>query len=291
MVEERWHFDEEPPEPLIPELRPRAAVREQPPTLSSTPVSSGKQTLDDSDDAEIEADVGATDTAQATVSLGLSEVTRQWEMIKKACKTKSPKLAALLNNASPVAVLAADLPQIVIQVEFEFHYKQLLEPGSREIVSWALGEILEMPCKTNFLQKHEPIPASSIYIAPSASAPAPSRQRPASASLSLLEDAQPLRPSTPNEPDQPPNDEEITSVQASANGSDHQATNGHVQAPAPAFSARSAQLPSSRNGATPRRQEPPPVDLLKETVLRDPVVEEVIRTYDASLVEWKRLEE
>ncbi len=315
--EQRWNFDEEPPEPLIPELRSRTALREQPSTPSDAPAYSSKPAplslaapmtpqvvsgpfdvradWSEEDDGESEAEAKDAGAAQARVGLSLSEVTGQWEMVKKACKTKSPKLAALLNNAYPVAVLAADLPEVVIQVEFEFHYKQLLEPGSREIVAWALGQIVGLPCKTSFLQKHEPIPTSSIFVAPSAPAEAARpHQRPASASVSLLEDAQPLRPLPLHTPGQSLTNEGISSVQTAANGTNYtQASNGHAPTPAAAFPASvpGAQLSAPRNGAAPRRQEPPPVDLLKETVLRDPVVEEVIRTYDASLVEWKRLEE
>jgi DNA polymerase-3 subunit gamma/tau len=306
-----WSFEGEAPEPLLPELRSYAAGRE--PSLSSAPVLSNAhlpaatpspatvQAVSVPSGDEVGWDgageeAGEAGVAQGTVRLSLSDVTRQWEMVKKACKTKSPKLAALLYNASPVALVAGNLPEVAIQVEFDFHYKQLVEPASREIVAWALEQILEMPCQIQLLQKHEPIPASSTFIAPAASASAArQRQRSASPAPPQQEDAQPRPAHEPSAPGQPLTNGATSSAQAPAHETNHrQIANGQAQAPAAPFFAPGTALASPRNGVTTQsqhRQEQPPVDLLKETVLRDPVVEEVIRTYDASLVEWKRLED
>jgi DNA polymerase-3 subunit gamma/tau len=180
--------------------------------------------------------------------LDIRFVTGQWEMIKKACKTKSPKLAALLNHAHPVAISGEDGTDVVIQVEYEFHYKKLLEPGSRSIVEWALQEILDQPCRARFIQKDDPVPPSTLPDAlPQAaprSAPAPETRRP------------------------------------SANGA------------APAVPPPPAQMVPDNQSAPPAAPQAPRElkYLLEEKIRRDPLVEEIIRTYDAHLVDWEPLD-
>ncbi len=324
MAEERWSFDEEAPEPLIPELRSHAAGREASPAFSGVsaqasaasappPAASHAPAAFQSRPAPLDEDAGWADESEdkraeqtrgagaVQIRVSLSEITRQWEMVKKACKTRSNKLAALLNNAYPVAILPESPPTVAIQVDFEFHYKRLIEPASREIVAWALGQILEMPCQIQFLQKDEPIPASSTFVTPSAPASATRPpQRPAPAAAPPREEVQPSPPpETPSGFSQPP----VVPVAATSVSAEmpagaverrdatHGGKNGFVPEAAAASPLSALSLAAPQNAGGAPRQMQPPADLLKEMVLRDPVVDEVIRTYDARLVEWKRLEE
>jgi DNA polymerase-3 subunit gamma/tau len=203
--------------------------------------------FEDADEQE-----GAPPASPAQPGLTLELVTRQWEMIKKACKTRTPKLAALLNSAAPVSVTGADAREVVLQVEYDFHYKKLLEPESRSVVEWALKEILQLPCRCRFIQKDEPIPASTT------AAPAPSAQP--RSPRSVREHASKAAPGGP-----------------SASSSPSQ--NGYSASPPPQGKASAAQAPA------------PPTDALEAQVRQDPIVTEIIKTYGAKLVEWKPLEE
>jgi hypothetical protein len=152
-----------------------------------THVAAGEQDVGEVGDQEARQALGEeSGAAPARVELHLGQVTQQWGQVKKACKTRSQKLAALLNDASPVAVLAADLPVVVIRVEYAFHYKQLLEPDSREIMGWALEQILKVTCQMRFLQKSDPIPASTGFVGVPAATGAPLPERVPSAPLAGL---------------------------------------------------------------------------------------------------------
>jgi len=201
--------------------------------------------------------------------LTLNDVQSQWEMIKKACKTKTPKLAALLNNAPPVAVnVGAESCEVVFRVEFDFHYKKLLEPENRSVVDWALREILQVPCRSRFLQKDEPIPPSTS-MPPVSHAHLPEiRQPPAASSRSAMPGAALEDP--PGLMDRARSAEEPSPAPA--------AQNGHSAAHLPRL-ASASQPPA------------PPASSLETSVQRDPVIKEIMKTYGAKLVEWKPLGE
>ncbi|HEY7357515.1 MAG TPA: DNA polymerase III subunit gamma/tau, partial [Ktedonobacterales bacterium] len=111
--------------------------------------------FEDDDEAEGPA------AAAAQPGLTLAVVIERWEMVRKACRTKTRSLEALLKAVSPVAVADADICEIFLQAEYDFHYKKLLEPESRGVIEWAFKEILQYPCRCRFLQKDEPIPLST----------------------------------------------------------------------------------------------------------------------------------
>jgi len=200
--------------------------------------------------------------APAQPGLTLEAVASQWEMVKKACKTKTNKLAALLNHAHPVAVVSADGCEVFIQVEFEFHYTKLLEPESRRVMEWALKEIFQLPCRARFLQKGEPIPVSLASSGQPGAARAPQAREP-EAGRGAVPLAEPVQPSASAAfPDAP------------ANG---------AAAPRQAADALAAQ---NGYGASA-----PPANALEARVRQDPVVEEIIKTFGAKLVECKPLED
>ena len=221
-----------------------------------------------------EASIGAVGSAVVHSGLDIQQVTRQWEMIKKACRTKSPKLAALLNHAHPVAVGGEDGREIGIQVEYEFHYKKLLEPTSRGIIEWGLKEILDQPCRARFLQKDDSVPISSL---PPAAPP-------------LV--ASPAGPAQPREQRQA-----AATLPASALQPQRAAEDVSENVPRPINSAGSRleqtpAAPVAQNGhTTPPPADKKPKNLLEEKIKRDPVVEEIIKTYGAELVEWKPIED
>ncbi|HEY7355588.1 MAG TPA: DNA polymerase III subunit gamma/tau [Ktedonobacterales bacterium] len=210
------------------------------------------------DDEEAEEPAAAA----AQTGLTLEMVSHQWEMVKKACKTRTPKLAALLNSASPVAVTGADGGEIALQVEYDFHYKKLLEPESRSVIEWAFKEILQYPCRCRFLQKDEPIPLSTTPTLASSNQPGAGRS---------------AEPAQPSAPDAPPR--QATSAAPGERVPDAlPAQNGHGASAAPG-KTRAAQASA------------PPANSLEAQVRQDPIVTEIIKTYGAKLVEWEPLKD
>jgi DNA polymerase-3 subunit gamma/tau len=228
------------------------------------------------DDEETEAPAAVA----AQPGLALSLVIDRWEMVKKACRTKTPKLAALLNSAAPVAVTGVDGNEVVLQVEYDFHYKKLLEPESRSVVEWALKEILQQPCRCRLLQKDDPIPVSTtparlVSSQPGAGDAPVARAPQASAGASSAADE--VRPAASDMlPERPI---------SQANGASHSKPTDAL----PAHNGHGASAAPGKAGVT--RGAAPPLDPLEAKVRHDPVVEEVIKTYGAKLVEWKPLEE
>ncbi len=236
------------------------------PTVLSAPIERSDVEIEEDEDAG----AGAAVAAVVHSGLDIQQVTRQWEMVKKACRTKSPKLAALLNDAHPVAVGGEDGCEIAIQVDFEFHYKKLLEPASRSIIEWGLKEILDQPCRARFLQKDDSVPVSTLpptapSVVPGPAVPAqPREQQPA--------------PPVPPAPVSP-------SPQAPENVAH--------DSPRPTNGAEPVrQAPAAKNGhSAPPPTDKKPKNLLEEKIKRDPVVEEIIKTYGAELVDWKPIED
>jgi DNA polymerase-3 subunit gamma/tau len=230
----------------------------------------------------VEEEEAALSLSPPQAGLSLNTVMSQWEMVKKACRTKTPKLAALLNDAHPVAVTIADGCEVVIQVDYDFHYKKLLEPENRNIVEWALKEMVQVSCRCRFIQKGDPIPVSTPL--PPAS-PAPShRERKSSARQ------QPPAPfvSSPLAPAEP---------SAPQSGADSSAPIGHDVMPAKRqTNTRAAQNDDSAPATSSATSDPAqasaqPANLLEAKVRQDPVIGEIIKTYGATLVEWKPLGE
>ncbi len=226
-------------------------------------------------DGAFEGDDEADESAAAAQpGLTLAAVVEHWEMVKKACRMKTPKVSALLNDAAPVAVTGADGGEVVLQVEYDFHYKKLLEPESRKMVEWALKEVLQYPCRCRFLQKDEPIPVST-----------PSR---ASAPQSGIGSAPKATPGTlPKAAAGQPSASDAFSDASASQANSASNTRRSVDA-LPAQNGHGAADAPGKSGAS---QAPAPLDPLEAKVRQDPVVEEVIKTYGAKLVEWKPLEQ
>ncbi|HEU5368301.1 MAG TPA: DNA polymerase III subunit gamma/tau, partial [Ktedonobacterales bacterium] len=241
--------------------------------LAAPPVQEVEAIEDTFAPGAFEDDEEAGEPAAAQPGLTLEIVSRQWEMVKKACKTRTPKLAALLNSASPVAVTGADGCEVVLQVEYDFHYKKLLEPESRSVVEWAFKEILQRPCRCRFLQKDEPIPLSTTPPTFSLSGQ-PGAGRAPNAAPDAQRPAEPIRPSAP---DAPPRQAQ-SAAPASRLPDALSAQNGHGASVAPG-KTRAAQASA------------PPANSLEAKVRQDPIVTEIIKTYGAKLVEWEPLKE
>jgi DNA polymerase-3 subunit gamma/tau len=70
---------------------------------------------------------------------------RDWEVVKKVCKQKSYRIAALLSHARPTAVEQGNPPLLVVEVQYQFHLDKLRVPENRAVVEWALAQVLDAP--------------------------------------------------------------------------------------------------------------------------------------------------
>ena len=75
---------------------------------------------------------------------------RRWADVRKVCKSRSPSVSGLLSSARPVTLEPGAPPTIVLQVDFQFHLEQLRDPTRRQMVEWALEQIVEEPVFVRF---------------------------------------------------------------------------------------------------------------------------------------------
>jgi hypothetical protein len=87
--------------------------------------------------------------------------------VRKVCKSRSPSVSGLLSSARPVSLESGAPPTIVLQVDFQFHLEQLRDPAKRQMVEWALEQIVEEPVLVRFT-----LASDSTASPPTNSAPA-----------------------------------------------------------------------------------------------------------------------
>jgi hypothetical protein len=86
----------------------------------------------------------------AGASALLETAQRRWADVRKVCKSRSPSVSGLLSSARPVSLEHGAPPTIVLQVDFQFHLEQLRDPAKRQMVEWALEQIVEEPVLVRF---------------------------------------------------------------------------------------------------------------------------------------------
>jgi len=85
----------------------------------------------------------AASTASAADGELLARARSQWTVIRRVCKQKSAKIFGLLSNARPIVMQDGTPPVMVIEADHEFHYNSLREPANREVVEWAVLQVME----------------------------------------------------------------------------------------------------------------------------------------------------
>ena len=81
----------------------------------------------------------------------LSRVQNQWDLVKQVCKQRSHSVAALLHSAQPIQLeLGGDVPVLVLEAAYQFHFDKLREPASKTAVEWALEQVLSQPLRVKF---------------------------------------------------------------------------------------------------------------------------------------------
>jgi DNA polymerase-3 subunit gamma/tau len=98
----------------------------------------------------------ATNPTQEDGGDWLRRALEQWELIKKVCRQRRRTVAALLHSARPIIVAPGNPLEVVLQADYQFHLDKLREPSSRADVEWALEQVLERPCHVRFVLSGSP---------------------------------------------------------------------------------------------------------------------------------------
>ena len=100
----------------------------------------------------------------------LDRVQRNWEMVRKVTRQRGPKVYSLLKEASPIAIEGGSPMVVVLAVNHKFHFEKLREPANRELVEWAIQQVLEASLKVRFVRTDEGSGPSALPGRNSASA-------------------------------------------------------------------------------------------------------------------------
>jgi hypothetical protein len=172
-------------------------------------------------------------------------------MIRKVSRQKGPKVAALLNAATPIELQPGDPPVVVLAASHDFHLGKLREPASREVIEWAIFQVLEAPLKVRFVLAGGQGQPVKPRVGGNGAAPATNGHRP-SATPTM---------SRPPAPSPAP--------------------------PAPAPQVRDAA--PTYQATPPSPPSPSAADPLEAEVRADPIIQEILRATGAELREVRPL--
>lgn len=206
-----------------------------------------------------EASEPPASSTPAHATLTLSQVTSAWESVKKRTKQRSGLLAAYLQHCQVVGVEESpDGAVILIQAANQRHFEQVKSNDRPKDIEWALSTEFAQPCKVRLIPPGQGSNAASYTLGAVVNQPSAYRER-----------AQPEPPAPPA---------------------------GAARAPEPPASS----APTRLTGAGPLdTYEAPPLarpqgvrenkrvvlskEELERKVQQDPVVQEVVRTFQAKI--------
>jgi len=214
----------------------------------------------------------ATLTENSLPSLTLQQVKDAWENVKKRVRPKNPKTAAMLNSFTVVGVEGtAEEAVVVIQAAYELHHKYVQEGERSKDVDWALTTEFRQKCRLRLLAPGQPVPVSPVYAAngqpeTTAMREAPQLDQPAS-----------MPPVTTRpkhiELERPSNLVQAQGPVASS-----------VHTPAEDSSSPVVKNSVVRENTTIESSTSSP-EALRQKVSSDPVVQEVMKTFTAKIVD------
>lgn len=207
-------------------------------------------------------------------TLTLQQVKDGWEKVKKRVKQKNPKTAAMLNNFTVIGVHSTAREVIVdIQTTYELHHNYVQGGERTKDVDWALSIEFDLPCRVRLIAPGQTAPAlpahtngsqaaySAPPIAPQSSA---RRERPA-VPASPPAKQQSVKQEPPSATAQPPDAAvSIPSVEDSSEA----VVKKHIV----------------RENITTEVPHISP-EVIKQKASSDPVVQEVVRTFAANIVD------
>src|SRR5438874_2815318 len=199
-------------------------------------------------------------------SLTVQQVRSVWEQVIKRTRQKSSgTLAAMLRLCTILDIEGtAEQPVVVIQSEKQAHYKYVKEEERYKIMEWALTIEFGLECRVRLIppgQSVPPLPASDPVSYSTSAAPAIAPQQSA-----FLE-----RPGAPSYLG-----EEISDAQKPLSGMNQSL---YENSPSNEDSlAKTGSVKENISAAQPRVT-------IEQNVLRDPVVQEVSKTFTARIVD------
>lgn len=208
-------------------------------------------------------------------SLTLQEVKDAWENVKKRVRPRNPKTAAMLNSFSVVGVEGTtEEVVVIIQAAYELHHKYVQEGERSKDVDWALTTEFRQKCRVRLLAPGQPVPVSPVYVAngqleTTAMQVAPQLDQPAS------------MPPVPTRSKHIELERPSNLVQAQG------PIVSSVHTPAEDSSSRVVKMNAVRENTT-RESSPPSPEALRQKASSDPVVQEVMKTFTAKIVDIRR---
>lgn len=242
-------------------IRPVAENEEIPgqTTRSSVPAGS-KQS---NEHAATPATAGPTGV-DSKPSLTLQQVREAWDNVKKRVRPKNPKTAAMLNGFTVIGVEGMlEETVVVIQAAYELHHKYVQEGDRAKDVDWALSTEFKQKCRVRLLAPGSPPPSSLIFES-------------GSFSLNTAVKETPPRSAHRERPaDSPPR---LSEPEAKFQ-QEPPATNGHAPAmeQSPAVARKNIVSENTSMGLS--------LEAVREKASSDPVVQEVMRTFSAKIVD------
>jgi len=107
---------------------------------------------------------GATRGAEGKPSLTLEQVKDAWDNVKKRVRPKNPKTAAMLNSFTVIGVEGTlDETVVVIQAAYELHHKYVQEGERAKDVDWALSTEFKQKCRVRLLAPGATLPSSPVF--------------------------------------------------------------------------------------------------------------------------------
>jgi DNA polymerase-3 subunit gamma/tau len=204
-----------------------------------------------------------------TPALTVQQIRSAWENVVKRTRQKSPSgtMPAMLRLCKILAVEGtAEQPVVVIQSEKQAHYKYVKEEDRYKVLEWALTMEFGLECRVRLVSPDQPLskaamPDSAVYSTSAAPVIAPQQ-------------------SAYHEPrvQPPPPSEEVSDAQARESLSK---LDQPSHEPGPSDAASLARTNLVKENTTVVQ----PQDTIEQKVRRDPVVQEVMKTFSARIVE------
>lgn len=217
----------------------------------------------------IERDEGEiTGSTESKPSLTLQQVRDAWELVKKRVRGRNgatgPKTAAYLNDYAIVGVEGeGDTTVVIIQASHAPHYRYMHEGGYCADVEWALGIEFDAKFRVRLLAPGQSVPSASTFLSTSSSTNAVAPQQ--SAHLE--------RPASETKP----------------KSTEPEARVEFLQEPPPTnvdASAVDQSLSVARKNIVRENTSTGlPLEIIKQKASSDPVVQEVMRTFTAKIVD------
>ncbi len=215
---------------------------------------------------------GSSPISDSQPALTLQQVRDAWEKVKKRVKQKNPKTAAMLNSFTAIGVHGTAQEAIIdLQSAYEVHHKFVQDGERSKDVDWALSLEFDLPCRVRLIAPGQPVPSLPVHTSNSQaaySAPLTAPQQPVRRERSAAPPAakqQGVKQEPPAVPAQAP---DVTVSSSPGEDSPEAVVKKHI-------------VRENITTEVPRLSP----EVIKQKAGGDPVVQEVVRTFAAEIVD------